>query len=370
MPVSFAKLLRQRFVDLFISSDRWVKLLRNRTARIKRLKVIKLIGISILILLIFLGTFFHKGPIPADVVDAKYSNQASQFLTLDNGTRIHFRDQGARNGEVIVLIHGSSASLHTFEPWVAILGDEFRIVTLDLPGHGLTGGVPDNDYSSAANISSVNAIVTTLGLDYFTLGGNSMGGGVVWRYALVFPDKVKAMILIDASGPPAWWQLEFADDAVDSEERETPIIFELLTKPWFRAIATNLDSYYFVKQGVEAAYNHSAVVDDELIARYYELSLRKGSRVATLNRFANFNLESDETYDLQQLEQPTLIMWGREDALVPVKMADKFRAELPQAEVVIFDKVGHIPMEEIPVQSADTIRRFMNNLKKEQDEAI
>jgi pimeloyl-ACP methyl ester carboxylesterase len=81
-------------------------------------------------------------------------------------------------GSVIVLIHDSSASLHAWEPWIEEIGGDYRVVTLDLPGHGLTGGVPDNVYSSAAQLNTVAAVVAHLGIDQFVLGGNSMGGGV------------------------------------------------------------------------------------------------------------------------------------------------------------------------------------------------
>ncbi|MGV0033428.1 MAG: alpha/beta fold hydrolase [Candidatus Azotimanducaceae bacterium WSBS_2022_MAG_OTU7] len=67
---------------------------------------------------------------------------------------MHYRDEGNASGYPLVLVHGSNASLHTWEPWVSLLGDDYRIISLDLPGHGLTGGVPDGDYSSAAQVNT------------------------------------------------------------------------------------------------------------------------------------------------------------------------------------------------------------------------
>lgn len=323
------------------------------------MRILKGIGIFLLVALIAAGAFLYKGEIPKDVVDAKYSSPASQFFTMDNGARVHFRDEGNSAGPVIVLVHGSNASLHTWEPWLAEFASTYRVVTLDLPGHGLTGGVPDGDYSSAGQLKTVAAIVDHLGLDQFVLGGNSMGGGVTWRYALEHQDQVKAMILVDASGPPAWWKERREAQA---DDKEPPLVFELLGKPWFRAIAKHIDPYQLTVQGVNSAYNNSPVVDQALIDRFYELSLREGTRDATMARFGS-RRSFDETFDLSVLTQPTLVMWGREDSLISVEMADKFADALPNTTVVIYDDVGHIPMEEIPVRSAKDVLTFLDTLE-------
>ena len=306
------------------------------------------------------GILLYEDELPADIVDAKYSSPASQFLIMDNKARVHFRDEGNTDGATIVLIHGSNASLHTWEPWVAELGDQYRVVSMDLPGHGLTGGTPDKDYSSKAQVNTVAAVVDHLELESFVLGGNSMGGGVTWRYALAHPGQVSAMILVDASGPSAWW-LESRAASADSEEREAPLAFQLLRQPWFRAIAKYVDSYWLVEQGVRSAYNNSPVIDQALFDRYYELSFREGTREATLDRFGSEPDWSEES-DLALLTQPTLVMWGKEDSLIPVDVADRFVAELPNATAVIYDDVGHIPMEEIPKRSAKDVLDFLADL--------
>lgn len=327
------------------------------------MKILQFLGAILLVLLIAAGSFLYKSSIPAGIIDARYESRLSQFLLMENGSRIHYRDEGNRRGEPIVLIHGSNASLHVWEPWVEILGEEFRMITLDLPGHGLTGAVPDEDYSTDAFIETIDATITHLGLEQFTLGGNSMGGGVTWRYTLKYPEKVNAMLLIAASGLPEWRLDSTSDQSAD--EKETPIIFELLTKPWFRAISTKLDPYYFTKQGVMVAYNNSPVVTDELIMRYYKLSLREGSREATMKRFATLDVDSDKTFDLSTITQPTLILWGEEDALISLSVANKFDSLLPVAALVTFPDTGHMPMEEIPGKSAKAVMEFMLALKAE-----
>ena len=317
------------------------------------MRLLRYLTLALVVLATLTVFFFYKGDIPKDVVDARYTSPTSQFLTLENGARVHFRDEGNFRGPTIVLIHGSNASLHTWEPWVAELGDRFRIVSLDLPAHGLTGAVPDGNYTMAAYVATVRAIVEHLSLDSYYLGGNSMGGGVTWRYTLDHADEVRGMLLINASSPRAWRE----QSRTEENNREAPLVFSLLQAPWFRAVANRLDPYYLVKQGLESAYNHSPVVNEQLIMRYYDLALRAGSREATLARFSA--PRDTSPVDLSVLTMPALVMWGREDALIPVSVADDFEAALPNTEVVIYDDVGHVPMEEIPARSAADIAGFI-----------
>ena len=114
------------------------------------MRVLKRLGFVMTALVMILIVLMYKGDLPASEVDAKYANKHSRFLDIASGARIHYRDEGNPLGLPLVLVHGSNASLHTWEPWVQRLGNEFRVITLDLPGHGLTGRVVGDDYSSVA----------------------------------------------------------------------------------------------------------------------------------------------------------------------------------------------------------------------------
>ena len=324
------------------------------------MRVLKRLGFVMTALVMILIVLMYKGDLPASEVDAKYANKHSRFLDVASGARIHYRDEGNPLGLPLVLVHGSNASLHTWEPWVQRLGYEFRVITLDLPGHGLTGRVVGDDYSSVAFVAAINAVVEHLGVSGFALGGNSMGGGATWRYTLAYPEKVIAMILIDASGLPQWRSERVQSSDVGNERR--PLAFTLLSKPWFRAIARYIDPYQLAAQGVRASYNNSPVVDQALIDRYYELSIREGTRDATLARFSGYSTGKVAAINLSVLRQPTLIMWGAEDGLIPVSVADKFEMALPNARKVVYEDVGHIPMEELPDRSADDVRAFLRTL--------
>jgi pimeloyl-ACP methyl ester carboxylesterase len=307
--------------------------------------------------LLIAGTFWlFEGDLPAGVVDARYTTEASEFLTTPAGARIHYRDQGP-DGLPVVLIHGSNSSLHTWEGWVDVLGDRYRVVTLDLPGHGLTGQVPDGRYGPDAMVAAVDAVTRHLDLGEFVLGGNSMGGGITWRYALAHPERVLAMVLVDSSPPPG-----FRREPPPDSEGDTPLGFSLLQSAAFRAVARYLDPGYLVAQGLRAAHYDDAQVDEALIERYRDLTLREGSREAIMKRFGGPR-EEESPVDLSVLSQPTLILWGRHDTLIGVDVAEQFDDALPDSELVIYEDLGHVPMEEAPQRTAEDVRAFLESLE-------
>ena len=140
-----------------------------------------------------------RGDIPLDALKARWAGGTSRFLAVD-GMEVHVRDQGS--GPPIVLLHGTSSSLHTWDGWAERLREGHRVVRFDLPAFGLTGPSPTRDYSIDAYVAVVDHVTTRLGLQRFVLGGNSLGGGIAWAYALAHPDRVRGLILVDALGYP------------------------------------------------------------------------------------------------------------------------------------------------------------------------
>jgi len=309
-------------------------------------------------LLVVAGILLFESDLPAAEVDARYTSESSQFLRLGEDTRIHYRDEGKPNGPVIVLLHGAMASLHTWSPWVQELGDDYRIITVDLPGHGLTGAVAPAFGAEDPMVAAVSAVVDDLAISRFVLGGNSMGGGVTWRFALAYPERVSAMLLVNAVPAPSWPRINA--QSAESESSQSAVGFTLLGQSWFRAIARYLDPSWLIRQGLEVAYNRSAVVDDALVDRYYSMIMREGTRAAILARTGRWR-EPRPAFDLSVLTQPSLVMWGAQDAIIDVAVAEQFEQSLPNTTVVIYEDLGHIPMEEDPQRSAADVRRFMQD---------
>lgn len=284
-----------------------------------------------------------------DEMIAKYGGPAATFVAGPAGQTIHYRDEGPRDGPTILLLHGSNASLQTWEPLVKRLGGIYRIVTLDLPGHGLTGGTADKDYSASGMMAAVDVVAAKLELDHFILGGNSMGGWVAWRYALDHPARVDALLLLDAAGMPL---------RKGEKKPESNIGFRVLEYGFGRWLATQITPRSLVEESLRGSVAKQAIVDDAMIDRYWELLRFPGNREATVLR-ARMDREPAMAARFGEIEVPTLILFGKEDRLINASAAQSFHDRLPGSEVVLLDGIGHLPMEEAPDETAAAIADFL-----------
>lgn len=286
------------------------------------------------------------------VLISDYTNSASRFLTAEPGLHIHVRDEGCLTCPAIMLVHGSNASLHTWEPWVSLLGDEWRLVSLDLPGHGLTGQHPTGDYSLDGAVEVVEFVRSELGLDRMHLAGNSRGGRVALHYAQAHPDRLDSLALIAASGVPP---------AEDAEPETESLAYRMAQSPTMGPVLTRFLPRSWVETGVRDSFVDQGAVTERMIDRYWHLLRHPGNRQATLTRYA---LPRDySAYErATEVALPVLLMWGEADALVPVEHAHAFGRALPLSRVLIYPGVGHVPMEEIPEQSATDYVGFLNAL--------
>jgi pimeloyl-ACP methyl ester carboxylesterase len=282
-----------------------------------------------------------------------YANTASKFIALPDGAIAHVRDQGNKAGPVLVLVHGSNASLHTWEPWVAILGAKYRIVTMDMPGHGLTGAVPNDDYSRTGMVAFVHEVTQKLGLTRYALGGNSMGGGVAAQYTETYPGEVSALILVDASGIPRKHQ----------PGEKIPLGFRLARMPGLNKILLYVTPRSIIEEGLHKVFVDQSKVTEEMVTRYYDLTLYDGNRRATGIRFRLPPNDEDVAKKLGTIKAPTLILWGDKDGLIPVEYAGEFAKRIQGSKVLIYSNVGHIPMEEVAKKSAADVQSFLKMSK-------
>jgi pimeloyl-ACP methyl ester carboxylesterase len=290
---------------------------------------------------------FRTADIPSATLIAKYGQGASQFVTLPSGANVHFRDQGQRLGPVLVLLHGSNASLHTWEPWVAELGDQYRIISVDLPSHGLTGAVPGDDYSQAGMVKFVYDFTAALKLAPFAIAGNSMGGGVAARFAIDHPERLTHLILVDAGGMPTQVQ------------RDPGLGFQLARMPVIQNLMLYVTPRGLFEDGLKKAIVDDTLVTTEMVDRHWELNCREGNRAATLKRFQT----APDTYiqdNAAKIMTPTLILWGAEDTLTPLDMGEGYAMAIKNSKMIVYDNVGHIPMEEAADQSARAVREFLS----------
>lgn len=316
------------------------------------MKKVALIALPLAVLVVLLITLRTPDTDPAAMA-AKYTNAQSRFVENDAGLRVHYRDQGNRDGEPIVLVHGTAASLHTWEPLVERLSDEYRIVTYTQPGHGLTGAHPRDDYSFAGMAEALDLVTDELGLDHFILGGNSMGGWIAWRYALANPEKVDALLLLDASGMPL---------REGEEEPQLNIGFRLLGNPIVRFLMLYYTPRGLVEKSALQSVSVESVMTEDVVDRYWELLRLPGNRRAAGLR-PLVDRENQYADDVGNITAPTLVIWGAEDRLIHASAAQTFDERLPNAEVVIYEEIGHLPMEEAPDRTAKDIDDFLDSLR-------
>lgn len=306
-----------------------------------------------LILLAILGIGLFLGYAPdtdANAMKAKYGSAASRFAELQTGLEVHYRDEGKRDGQAIVLIHGSNSSLNTWEPWVRRLEGDYRVISLDLPGHGLTGSSPSGKYDIGSYVDVVDALLSRLGIGHAVIIGNSMGGMVSWRYALAHPAKIDGLVLIDASGAP------------DAKPRQLPIGFRIMRTPVIRELSRFITPRSIFEHSVAGSMYDQKRVTGALIDRYWELNRYPGNRAATIKRFAlqQYSQPADAKA-LAGLKAPVLIMWGEQDNLIPVSSARWFAKAMPGSKLIVYPKVGHIPMEEVPDRSANDLKAWLGS---------
>ena len=316
-------------------------------------RVLKWFGVILLVAVTALLFWGYAPDTDAAAMKAKYGGGASRFVQLEPGLNVHYRDQGKRDGRAVVLIHGSNASLHTWEPWVERLGKDYRIISLDLPGHGLSGSHPGGVYDYPVFVDVVDKLMAKLDVEKAVVGGNSMGGGTAWMFALAHPEKTEAVLLVDAAGAPAW------------QSKKTPIGFRMMRMPVVKEFARFIAPRSMFESSIQTSMSVQSKIDDKLIDRYWELNRYPGNREATMKRFSlPHNNWAASKEKLSAIKVPVMIMWGEQDNLIPVSSAKWFAEAIPGAKLVVYPKVGHIPMEEVPDESAVDVKAWLDGLAK------
>lgn len=277
---------------------------------------------------------------------AKYGAAPSQFVDVGDGRRIHLRDEGPQGGLPIVLLHGSNADLHTWQPWVDRLKTRHRVIRFDQRGHGLTGPAQGGDYSRRAFAEDVDRVADALKLDRFVLGGNSMGGGVAIEYAMAHPDRVAGLVLVDAAGAPR------------IGEAKGNIGFTLARTPGFSWLMGQVTPRSLVERSLRQTVTNEDVVTDAAVDRYWELLRYPGNRQATAARFRTPQ-QPFAAASLAMLKMPTLIIWGEQDGLIPLASGRWLAGRIPSARLEVLPGIGHIPMEEAPDTSAALLEGWL-----------
>ena len=296
--------------------------------------------------------FVLRGGVYADisVEDLKndYANEQSQFIEV-NEMQVHYRDEG--DGFPIVLVHGTAASLHTWDAWTHELKKTNRVIRMDLPAFGITGPNKNADYSLEAYTTFLHSFLEKLQLKKFHIAGNSLGGNIAWNYTADYPENVEKLILVDASGLPT--------------NKQPPAIFKMAKTPLLKTLFLYVTPKILIKKNIEEVYADDSKITDALVDRYHKMTLRIGNRKAFIDRAkTDFGLDSIVNINkLKSIQTPTLLIWGAQDLWIPLGNGIRMDRILVNSKLEVLENSGHVPMEENPNESLKILKNFL--FKKE-----
>ncbi len=301
-----------------------------------------LFAIFIVLIVAFQSGFYND--ISPEELKKIYANEHSKFIEID-GVQVHYRDEGI--GFPIVLLHGTAASLHTWDAWNQELIKNYRVIRMDLPAFGITGPNKNADYSINNYTQFLHQFLSKLHIEKCYLAGNSLGGNIAWNYTAEHPEKVKKLILIDASGLPT--------------NKEQPMIFKMAKTPILNSLFLFITPKYFIEKNIKEVYEDDTKITDELITRYHKMALRTGNRQAFIDRaktdFTPNEFKNSEK--LRSIQTPTILIWGAKDEWIPLDNGKRMNNLLPNATLYLIENSGHVPMEENPKESLLILKEFL-----------
>ena len=271
----------------------------------------------------------------------RYTNYASRFIRV-HGMEVHYRDEG--NGIPVILLHGIGASLHTWEHYALQFKESFRVISVDLPGFGLTSAQPEHNYSMHALMSFLLSFTEKLKITSFYVVGNSMGGEIATRFTQKFPEKVKKLVVIDPSGSYPYHM--------------KPFVFRLSENPLGAAIGKYINPSILIDRSLDEIFYENKYLTPDIRQRYKDLSAREICRKAFILRAPLFGNEG--LIHFERVRRPTLILWGEKDSWLPVHLAKHFQ-RIPNSKLIVYQEVGHCPQEENPEISGGDIIRFLKS---------
>jgi pimeloyl-ACP methyl ester carboxylesterase len=306
-----------------------------------------LVVLSIFFLILVLILSSYRGEIPLEKLTGTYTDENSYFLKVD-GINVHVRVKGS--GEPIFLIHGSFSSLHTWEEWERELSQFFMTISMDLPGHGLTGPDELKRYGMTDYAGLVFGIADQLGLKEFHVAGNSMGGGVALIMASEHPERILSLNLVDAAGAPP---RAISDSSNAKSYNSGAFIFKVAQNPFFNKLLLKCTPKAAFNINLKQVFYDDEKISDVMVSRYYHLMRREGNRQATLDRLT---VRRPYKVDFEKLNMPVLIMWGAHDNWIPLSNGERLAEAIPGSKLKVFENAGHVPMEEIPT---DTVIEYL-----------
>ena len=313
----------------------------------KRLGIIAcVVAAAMVVLPVAVWLAWRAPDLPYAALERDYARPASHYADIGGGIRIHYLDQGKPDGTPVVLIHGFGDNAFSWDGWVRVLAKAHRVLSVDLPGHGLTRAPADFVAAPDVLADAIGGWMGKIGLTHAAVAGNSLGGGVAWQLAVRHPERVGQLILVDAAGWPN-----------PPSNVAPPLAFRLMKYKIGRDFITSIDNTPLIREGLKKDVGDPAVITAPFVARWAALQRAPGHRTILMSLRPGALAASEQA--LSAIKVPTLIQWGAIDPILDPGSAAKFHAAIPGSEVILYPKVGHLPQVEIPERSAQDVASFL-----------
>lgn len=285
------------------------------------------------------------------VADQVHHNEHSHFAEVDGAT-VHYQEFGEASNPTLVLIHGYTSSTFVWHSVAPRFADEgFHVVAVDLLGFGYSDKPASFEYTIEAQARMITRLMNRLGIGTATLVGSSYGGAVALTIALDYPERVEKLVVVDA--------------VINDDVKNHPIL-RLAAVPVVGELVTPflVDSKRFMRMRMRntlAPENHHLITNDRVDSIVRPLAAADAHRSILLTS-RHWNAERIEK-DLQYVKQPTLIIWGENDEVIPIQNAEKLYGSILNSRLVVLKNCGHVPQEEKPDLFAELVTGFCSNRK-------
>ena len=279
-----------------------------------------------------------------------------EFVTA-GGVKTHFVTRG-KVGTPVVLVHGFGSSTYSWNANMEALSRSHRVYALDIKGFGLTAKPRDGQYNLAEYTRHLLAFLDVMKLEKPVLVGHSMGGAVVTRLALLHPERVRALVLVDPA--PVAFGREEAEKAEKKPEAGPPR--NNLGSRMLSAVLRTVITRERVEAGLKSAYHDPSKVTQAMVEHTYRPFTIEGAPEALAAMTASMNRDEPKLPPLKTLAMPVLLVWGRHDRVVPTALFDLYVKTIPNVQTAMFENSAHLPHEEEPDAFNARLLAFLDSL--------
>lgn len=282
--------------------------------------------------------------------------EQSRFAEIE-GVRVHYQEAGESDAPVVFLIHGFCASTFVWsDVFLPIARAGFRVVVPDLVGFGFSGKPRRGEYTIEAQARLIIGLMNHLGIERASIVGSSYGGAVASVCALDYAERVERLVLVDA--------------VINDDVKRQPLL-RLAASPLMGDLVSPvlLSTYKLTRWRMRKVYGEGAswlLEDERMRAHHRPLRASSAHRavIRTLRRWKATRIEREA----HRIWQPTLIIWGEDDADIPLEHGRRMFERIANARLIVFRRCGHLPQEEYPLEFTKLVTEFCGAASDEQEE--